>query len=211
MRRDIIKTLNKLMKNSLDPHQINISINANLNVGGWLGESEPQDIIVIYSIDIERYRDEEFEIKDVIGNCVCYYINGFDYVGESFINILNVADAMSGDLLTAITPVVDDKGQLLDDYIGSNILYVDHFYIKPEFRGKGIGSLCFPMILDILGRDAGVITIIPCPTEDNGQDRIEITDRRYVKTFNEMIRFYEKFGFKKVNEEVWAQDTSLKN
>lgn len=211
MRQDIIKALNKLMKNDLDPHRINISINANLNIGGWLGLSDPQDSIVCYSIDIERYCDEEFEGKDIIGNCICYFINGYNYAKEEFTNIRNVADSKSGDLLTAVTPVLDGNGQVGEEFIGNNILYVDHFYITPEFRGLGVGSLCFPMILDILGRDAGVITIIPCPTEDNGQDRIEMTDKRYIKILNKMIKFYERFGFKKVDEVVWAQNTSLRN
>lgn len=211
MRKDITKVLNKLMKNNLDPNQINISIKTNLNTGGWLGLSDPQESIICYSINIEKYCDEEFENKEIIGNCICYFIEGYNYATEELIDIRNVADSLSGDLLAAVSPVIDSNGQVVENYIGINILYVDHFYINPEFRGLGIGSLCFPMILNVLGREAGVITIIPCPTEDNGKDRIKVTDKRYNVIFKKMIEFYERFGFKKVDDVVWAQDTSLRN
>lgn len=211
MRRDIVKTLNKIMMNDLDPHQINISIQSDLNAGGWLGESELQDSIIIYFVAIERIYDIESDHKEVIGNCICYYINGFDYARDSFNDLREIADSMSGDLLTAVAPLVDSNGQLTDDYIGNNILYIDHFYVKPDYRGKGIGSLCFPMIIDVLGRDASVISIIPSPTEDDGKVRIRKEDSRYKRIFNDMIRFYQKFGFMKINEVVWAQNTSLKN
>lgn len=211
MRRDIIKSINKIKKNNIDPHRLNISVSSNLNIAGWLGQLEPQDNINIYFIDIEKYLDDEYEDKEVIGKCICYYINGFDYVQEELIDIRNVADAMSGDLLIAVDPVVDSQGQLSEDYWGSNILYIDHFYIRPEYRGMGIGSISFPLILDTLGGNAGAITVIPCPTEDNGKDRIEQTDIRYSRVLNGMIGFYEKFGFKKVSDEVWAQNTQYKN
>ena len=68
-----------------------------------------------------------------------------------------------------LIPDTQQNGMLLDEYFGYGVLYIDRFYIRPEYRGKGIGQTVFPSMLDVLGRDAGVITIIPSPTEDNGR------------------------------------------
>jgi len=48
---------------------------------------------------------------------------------------------------------------------------------------------------DILGRDAGAITIISTPTEDDGEIRIAPNDVRYKSILNDMCKFIMKFGF----------------
>lgn len=190
-----------------EPYQINISISTSINAGGWHDSSES---ITTYHVNIEMTDHDNFEKREKIGGAICYYINGYSEGTEKFINIREATDAVSGDLLASVAPVINEDGRLSDEYIGSNILYVDHYFIAPEYRGKGIGKLCFPAILDTLGRNAGVVTIIPCPTEDNGKDRIEESDKRYKRIMNRMIKFYKGFGFTQVSEDVWVQDTSLR-
>lgn len=212
MREDMAKALKKLADNNLDPLMVNISISADVSLSGWLRISEPDDYINKYLIELELYLDENFQTKIKIGQAYCYYFSGFDWANEGFIDIVDAADAISGDVLSAIVPVTDKVGRVLDAYMGCNILYIDEFNIKPEYRNKGIGTLVFPLILDILGKDAGIITIIPAPTDSEGK-RINVMDSRYEKTYIKMCRFIMDFGFFNIDREnkVWAKDTTLKD
>jgi hypothetical protein len=90
-------------------------------------------------------------------------------------------------------------------------MYIDEFYLEPEY--KGIGTILFPIIFDILGRDAGVITIIPTPFENDGNRRIVSSDSRYESLYHKMCKFIMNFGFFCVDRDnrVWIKDTTLKD
>jgi len=62
---------------------------------------------------------------------------------------------------------------------------------------------------DILGRDAGAITIIPTPTEDDGEGRITPDDSRYQEIINNMYKFIMRFGFfcADRSNRVWVKNT----
>lgn len=47
-----------------------------------------------------------------------------DNTNETFVNLRDCADADSDDLLTAVIPVTDENGMVLDEYLGSDILYI---------------------------------------------------------------------------------------
>ena len=211
LRKDIAKAIEKLEENNLDTSMINISINTDLSLSGWLGVDEPGDYVNKYSVEIELYLDEDFETKKTIGQFTCLYFSGFDWANDKFIDLVDTADSISGDVLTAITPVTNNNGQVLDDYMGCNILYIDEFYLRPEYRDKGIGTMVFPLIIDVLGRDAGVVTIIPTPTENDGNKRIDTMDPSYKPTYNKMCKFIMKYGFFCIDREnrVWAKDSTL--
>ncbi|MHB1652318.1 MAG: GNAT family N-acetyltransferase [Desulfitobacteriaceae bacterium] len=213
MREDMTKAIEKLGENNLDPHMINISISTNLSLSGWLGIAEPGDYVNNYFVKIELYLDETFETKKTIGQSICYYFSGFDWANSEFINLVDTADSISGDVLTAINPVLNRQGEVLDNYMGCNVLYIHEFYLKPEYRDKGIGTMVFPLIVDILGRDAGIVTIIPTPTENDGKKRINTVDPRYNPVYNEMSKFIMDFGFFCLEREnrVWAKDTTLRD
>ena len=193
-----------------------------MRLDGWLGEAEPGDIVSVYSIDINLFTElqnsnalvDEINMDEIkIGQARCYFLSGYDWVQESFVDLRDIADSISGDLLVAVKPVTDETGMLMDCYIHCNILYISKFFIEPEYRGKGIGRLVFPLIIDILCREVGVITIIPRPSEDNGQERIESNDPRYSSILKGMTKFIKKYGFCRgeSEEEVWIKDTSLKD
>lgn len=212
MRKDISAAIDKLKSNDIEPHMINISIRSNLNLSGWLNVSEPEEFISVYFVEIEQYTDENFETKTTIGEATCYFLRGYDWANDKFVDLRDLADSMSGDLLTAVIPVTDGEGMLLDVYFAYNLLYIDRFYIKPEYRQKGIGSLVFPLLLDIIGQDVGAITIIPTPTEDNGINRIEPGHPSYKPILNGMCKFIMGFGFFCADREnrVWVKNTQLR-
>jgi predicted GNAT family acetyltransferase len=212
MRKTKINPLIKKIKsNKIDPDYIRIVINCDYYLAGWMGDAEPDDFIQKYFIDFElvELTDNDIETKDVIGGAWCYYISGYDSIHNCFVDMRDIADADSGDLLTAVKPITDEDGSLLDDYLGCDMLYIDKFYIKPKYRGKGIGQLVFASILDVIGRRAGAITIIPCPTEDDGNERMDKKDPRYKSQLKLMTDFIKKFGFDEVNkkDKVWVKNT----
>lgn len=201
----------KLKLNNIDPALINISFSCQYYLDGWLGDAEPDDFIQVYHIDIELHKFTNTDIvrEDLLGSARCYYLSGYDNTNETFVDLRDYADADSGDLLIAVIPVTDEKGMVLDEYQGSDILYVDKFYIKPQYRGKGIGQPVFASILDVIGRNVGVITIIPTPSEDDGNERINKDDPWYKPQLKMMTNFIKKFGFYEVDKEnrVWAKNT----
>lgn len=204
------QALSRLESNSLDPFRINISIAANVSLAGWLGESDPSDFANQYNVDIELYLDDNFEKKISIGHAFCFYISGYDYANNYETDLREIADSISGDLLTAVTPVLGQDGSLFDDYFGSNFLYIDEFFIQPDYRDKGIGTFIFPLLLDTLGRGAGAIAIIPTPTEDDGKTRIIDKDTRYNPVLNDMCKFIMRYGFfcaDRANR-VWVKNTA---
>lgn len=210
MKEVLTQALSKLDSNGLDPLNINISISSTVNLAGWIGESEPGDFANQYFANIELYLDDSFEKKITIGQAICTYISAYDWANESFSDLREIADSISGDLLTAVTPVLGHDGSLLDDYINGNFLYIDEFFIQPEYRDKGIGTFVFPLLLDVLGRGAGAIAIIPTPSEDDGKARIEDNDPRYQVILNDMYKFIMKFGFfcaDRANR-VWVKNTA---
>lgn len=216
LRSDMKKATEKLKAYGLDPLKIDVSIQTNMNLAGWLGITEPDDFINKYFITIELFTDEGINEKKVIGHSVCYFISGYSWANEeACVDLRDIAEAMSGDLLTAVIPVTDHDGELLDDFLGlgHGILYIEHFYIIPEYRCKGVGKIVLPLIINILGREAGVITAMPCPTEDDGKTRIDKNDPRFIDILNNLCKFLMSFGFYRIDKEnmVWVKNTSLKD
>jgi GNAT superfamily N-acetyltransferase len=207
------KSNSKLELNGIEHYQIDIDIRCEMNLEGWLGEAEPEDYIQNYSIEItlNTYLSEDSDEKtvDVIGDARCSYLSGYDPTGNIPIDLRDTADSDSGDLLTAIAPITDKDGMLLDDFCGSDVLYIDRFFIKPQYRGKGIGKYVFPMILDIIGRGSYVQTIIPAPLDDSGHKRINKEDPRYKTQLKIMTDFIKKLDFDEIDEEnrVWIRTT----
>jgi GNAT superfamily N-acetyltransferase len=210
LKEVLTKALNKLKSSGLDPCHIKVSVTTHVDLAGWLGESEPSDSINQYYADIELYLDDNFEQKVSIGYAICFYISGYDWANEDFSDIHEIADSLSGDLLTAALPVLDQDGSLSDEYFSGSFLYIDEFFIQPEYRDKGIGTVVFPSLLDTLGRGAGAIAIIPTPTDDDGKTRINDNNPRFQVTLNQMYKFIMKFGFfcSDRGNRVWIKNTA---
>lgn len=211
MRHAIKQSFKKLELNQINPYLLNVSIQCDINLG--LLSDEVDRSVNIYNVKIELYNNEKWEKKIIIGEISAYYISGYDWVTDKFENLMFVADALDGDLLTSIAPVLDSEGQLVDDFFGLSVLYISDLYIKPNYRGKGIGSLVFPLILKTIGRDVGAITIIPTPTEDDGKEIIDSNDPRYITILNRMCKFIMNHGFYKIDHEnrVWIKNTSMRD
>lgn len=96
------------------------------------------------------------------------------------------------------------------DY-SAGVLYIDRFYIKPDYRGRKLGHLIFPVLVDVLSkRKDTIVTIIPEPLHDMAKDlgteksTLKESDE-YKSALRKMQNFIKVFGFEQLGQgQVWA-------
>ena len=82
--------------------------------------------------------------------------------------------------LQSLYPEIDRVGIYYDRNNGS--LFLSDFYIKPEHRGKGVGTKVMNSITEFANGMKLPIVLIPEPDDDNMSTKA-------------LINFYKKFGF----------------
>lgn len=201
--KNVENVYKKLEGGVFDPSELHISINTSVSLD--------ESYVHLHIVDLIYGAEDAEPIS--IGEARCMTLDSFNCFTNKSLNLLRYADEYDGDLAAAVYPVVDDNGFLKVEYTQLNMLYIDRFYIKPEFRGNGISQLMFVLLIDVLAKGVGVVTIIPAPFEDNGHDEIDKKDERYKPVLKQMTSFIKQFNFKRVSKdksgEVWAKDTSL--
>jgi len=204
----------KKAEKNIERSIISFEESKSVNISAWWDKEPDYD----YCVDthsgniILEHLDEDFEvgIKESIGEFRCYYFYKYDPQGD-YLDVLDNADAISGDLCVAIGTLIRSKKW--EDVYGfsSGVLYIERLYIKPNFRGKKLGYLIFPVLVDVFSkRKDSIVTIIPEPLNDMVKDlgREEETLKstlEYQMALTKMQGFIKKFGFKQLgNGEVWA-------
>lgn len=86
--------------------------------------------------------------------------------------LLDFDGQTAGYLLTAVT---------YSQEAGGKVVWIDEIYVKPDYRGKGIGGAAIKEIIDAAKR--------------NGVARIRL---EYEPDNTAAVRLYEKLGFKKL-------------
>lgn len=143
---------------------------------------------VLYEIDIEHEDSDGNKIN--LGELYCLLIS------DGLENSRDIADSHDADLIVAVTPVTDKDGYLLDaNSFRQEILYIDRFYIKPEYRNMGVGTIAFNLLEKFFKNQVGVITVIPTPCDDEGKNKIEINTPLYTTRLLRWISFLESLGF----------------
>jgi GNAT superfamily N-acetyltransferase len=82
--------------------------------------------------------------------------------------------------LQSLYPEIDRVGIYYDRNNGS--LFLSDFYIKPEHRGKGVGTKIMNSIVQFGDTMKLPIVLMPEPEDDS-------------MSVNDLINFYKKFGF----------------
>lgn len=82
--------------------------------------------------------------------------------------------------LQSLYPEIDRVGLYYDRNNGS--LFLSDFYIKPEHRGKGVGTKIMNSIVQFADSMKLPVVLIPEPDDDNMSE-------------TDLINFYKKFGF----------------
>ncbi len=209
-----IRSAAKATLEVLEYRVLTIEDASRVNVENWWNKEHEDG----YGVDLHsgsivlEFLDEDFNIEneECIGDFRSYYLYAYDPQGNC-LDILDNADAVSGDLCTAISDLEhSQKWKDIYDY-AAGVLYIDRFYIKQEYRGKKLGYLIFPVLLDLLSkRKDTIVTIIPQPLHDmardldRGKSTLEDTPE-YKLALNKMKNFLKAFGFEQLGDkEVWA-------
>lgn len=200
----------KIKSGKLDLSRLKIKLDYEVMVENWWTDVTAGGMQQINGEVLQRTNSWDFDIGEYthIGEIRCIYISGFDSFKNRFLDMRETADTFNQDLYDAVYAVTNEEGELKEEYMpGNSVLYVERFYINPQFRGNGVGLAVFPMILDILGRDTGVNVIIPAPTELDGKKRIEETDIRYRAVIEQMESFLRQMGYKELVKEnkIWVR------
>jgi len=199
------KILKKLKKNNLDQSEIDLKVDFRVYELSILRNYSPLEI----NIDIIKYTDLENDKYDVLGEYKIILFKSYTPFDESN-NLFYMADDYSGDAIRSILEFIDKKGHLKPEFFKHNIAYIQKMYIKPEYRGKGVGSFSFTLLYGILQELAGVITILPIPHENDGKTEIKKEDKKYKKKIKKLEKFLKQFDFMRAEDGVWYFDTSAR-
>lgn len=211
---DLVQSAIQKANDFLENSMLSIEESSRINLYNWWTE-EPDDG---YCVDhrggkiILEQLDENYNViaNKIIGNFHSYYFYNYDLMGDSLNALIN-ADAISGDTCTAVAAVTHSREWESVSDFAEGILYIDRFYIKPEYRGKKLGYYIFPVLIDLLTkRKNTIVTIIPEPLHDMARDfgkEKEMLRKsfEYKLALKKMKNFFEDFGFKPLGDgQVWA-------
>lgn len=209
-----IKSACKKAEENLERGLLSFEDSKEINISAWWDKLPEYD----YCVDIHsgtivlEHLDEDYEagIKERIGEFRCYYFYKYDPQGDE-LDVLDNADAISGDLCLAIGTLMRSKKWEDVYHLSSGVLYIERFYLKPDIRGKKLGYLIFPVLVDVFSkRKDSIVTIIPEPLNDMVKDLCREEESlkgtlEYQLALTKMQGFIKKFGFKQLgNGEVWA-------
>jgi len=149
---------------------------------------ETEIIDVRVSLTLKNiHTDEETDI----GDALLYFINTFR--SNSWIDVIEQADVISGDLLTVISglkQVLEEE----EEYFGQ-LVVLDSILIKNEYRNKGYGEEAMVEILrylELLSFD--YIALLAYPFEEKDKDN-------QLNQIKRLIRFYEQLGMNVVKDD----------
>ena len=181
--------------------------NLKQNVISWWNRFEPSDGSIFQyfgNIKKEFYESNE---EEIIGEFDCKYVSCYDPVSNRMIDVYEAADDLSGDLEEAISALMKN-GEIKEEFQFINgILHIQRFYLNPNYRGKRLGYLIFPAMIDLVQKNNNiVITIIPEPIHDMidvrslSEEDVELFKKKnqYKKALKHMEQFLKDFGFRKM-------------
>ncbi|AKX93414.1 N-acetyltransferase [Moorella thermoacetica] len=208
-----IKT--KLKQNGIDIAELNLEFTADAYADSWWEPNPDEGYIYTYSGKIFLQKSwSEIDARKNIGEFRCLFIDNERALEQD--NLFYIIDAHSSDLVTAVTPLLEEgtwkiKNEYLENMNGFGILYIERLFIKPEYRDKGIGKAIFPVICSFLGRGAAAVTVIPTPFDEKGKTKLDKNDPSYAKKIGGLKNFLSFFGFSLVDKEnnVYARPLPL--
>jgi GNAT superfamily N-acetyltransferase len=198
----------------IDWNRISLKYSNEIDITAWWNKDPAHNYCVdIHSGNIVlEHLDEDGKngITENIGEFSCCYFYRYDPQGNH-LDVLNNADAISGDLCLAVETIMNSK-KWEDVYdFASGVLYIDRFYIKPDYRGKKFGYLIFPVLVDVFSkRTDSIVTIIPEPlndmVKDLGKEESTLKDTpEYQLALTKMQDFIKHFGFEQLGDgQVWG-------
>lgn len=134
-----------------------------------------------------------------VGEVVLYWFRTDEIIEHG--DIFDVGDSLDDDSLSIVEELFDHqtsgfKEKIRSDYYGcpmnTDVVLVQHVYVAPEYRGRGVGTKVMETIKNYFGLQCGFIALQPVPYEKE-------TGFRHDDKCGEsrLIKFYERLGFRR--------------
>jgi hypothetical protein len=221
--KDIIKNSLEIINEQFEGYTFVLEYNFRQDVMEWWERTEPEyGCLFKYYGKIKKihYEPNDGEVED-IGEFECKYICCSDPVNNKSVNVYEAANSSCGDLEEALSALIKNHKFSDDlDYVGG-ILHIQRFYLNPNYRGKKLGYLIFPAMVDIVQKNFSfIITISPEPIHEminirnlnEEQEKQFRTSKEYklAKTKKKMEQFLKEFEFKKIyKSNIWFLKVEL--
>ncbi len=117
---------------------------------------------------MEDFSKKEEGEEFIVGEFQVDFIDCYDPLNGETLNILEIIDCCSGDLVSAIEPLLAEEGDLQEELKAADgILHISRLFLKPEFRGQKIGYMILPVLLNTICKNRNtLVTIYPNPRND---------------------------------------------
>lgn len=141
------------------------------------------------------------------------------FVGYELYNDRNfyiTCDDVSGDLETIATTICNKTGAVSKKYLTDEadyekIFILDHIEIDEKYRNKGIGSDIIKNLPKMLRYqfDYGA-NIFLCASDFESAQKYGFDSEEYKNGCQKLIKFYEKFGYKVIEDNVMVYNAPSK-
>lgn len=156
--------------------------------------------INLYKVTEEYYEDENCP-KELVAIIYGRYFDIF-YAQNNGVSLYDVFDMPDGDSASLIPYLLDEDGEIKDEYYSlfNNAYYLDRIYVEEKFRGQGYASFLLknlPEILMYLVKiEYGIIIVQAQPFDT--VDGESIMDYKNKERTERLIKLYEKNGFSRI-------------
>ena len=155
----------------------------------------------MFFLDIFK-TDEDLEKKEHIGKVEMTYMDVCmaEEVGMSNFMLFDLIDSEKQGVYHYL---FDDDDEPNSEYIGmyTDVIYIDEIFIEEKYRHQGIGSIIVKelprLIRNILKLRPGCLVLLANPFERKGKEMIAQRDEGKIE---ELIKFYEKNGFTRIED-----------
>jgi len=192
----------KLVMDGMDSLTHNIYLN---DLQGYKIAEDPYSYITNITFKIMLDINENYEYSEEIGHIMLSVIDNDETMEFPFFEVLDDIEQELCDLGNAIcTSKGNIKKQFKSEY-SEKYAYFDRIYIKPEYRGFGIGSHILKHLYHIIGilthdsLNIGRIFLCAFPTDLVRDKQGEIIDKgEYKKSYFRLKKLYRKCGFQQI-------------
>lgn len=146
--------------------------------------------------------DEDFNKTEQIGRIEMTYMDVW-MAEETGYGVFDLFDLKDSEKEGVCKYLFDVDGNQNDEYVGidKDVIYIDEIFIEKKYRNMGIGSMVVVelprLIKQILKLHPGCMVLLANPFEIEGSEFNPTRDKDEIE---KLIQFYEKNGFKRIED-----------
>lgn len=147
--------------------------------------------------------DEDCEDEDIVATVEGYFFK-YNCIETYDIDIIDLADTISGDVYKAIV-ALEDNALFAEEGIEymSLVCYLSRLYVYPKYRNNGIATYIHENLQEIfeyiVSNSISIFITLPCPQEPRLDGMWKNTGDNVM--FEKMVRLLNKHEFKPVGDD----------